>query len=497
MVANLSSANHSNALFPCEKRPCDDVTYKDSVGFRLTNKSDGVYACTCDDRSLFPYCLRDVDECALDLHDCSVDSTCSNTPGGFECLLPPEQPRNCSVNICFNGGICLEQSGENKTCVCPANFTGLRCETSDDACWPSPCRNGTCTATADGIICSCSKGFTGIFCQTDIDECLVSPCARHSTCINGIGGYSCECANGYTGTSCDVDVDECASNPCNREACRDGVDSYSCVLVYEACKINLCQHSGLCIRTQGEDVCYYTNSYYGDRCEQEVDECLSHPCLNEASCQDGVANYTCVCSSGFTGHQCESEIACNTTTKCLNGGTCRGHLCLCVKGYTGRRCESQIDPCSSSPCQYGGTCAPDFPSYTCSCPSGTLGHDCDVFQYCTTTDHAVATPGRVFSSAVSKDSIRVSWHVDLQHEANSTDAISYSFVILGYLLEYSSAGGRFVRNTTANTTTKVIENLNYVPFQFRVAALGVLSDQLVCSKYSNALKPVYPKVSSE
>ena len=43
----------------------------------------------------------------------------------------------------------------------------------------------------------------------------------------------------------------------------------------------------------------------GKECDVNIDECASHPCMNNASCVDGVARYICNCSEGlflFTDH---------------------------------------------------------------------------------------------------------------------------------------------------------------------------------------------------
>lgn len=46
----------------------------------------------------------------------------------------------------------------------------------------------------------------------------------------------------------------------------------------------------------------------GDRCAMEVNECLSSPCKNGATCTDYVNSYTCTCRPGFTGIHCETNI---------------------------------------------------------------------------------------------------------------------------------------------------------------------------------------------
>ena len=37
-----------------------------------------------------------------------------------------------------------------------------------------------------------------------------------------------------------------------------------------------------------------------------VDECVSIPCMNGATCVDGINTYTCRCDNGYMGLNCES-----------------------------------------------------------------------------------------------------------------------------------------------------------------------------------------------
>lgn len=37
-----------------------------------------------------------------------------------------------------------------------------------------------------------------------------------------------------------------------------------------------------------------------------MNECQSDPCLNGATCIDGVGSYTCDCVAGYTGIHCET-----------------------------------------------------------------------------------------------------------------------------------------------------------------------------------------------
>lgn len=41
--------------------------------------------------------------------------------------------------------------------------------------------------------------------------------------------------------------------------------------------------------------------FSGERCEININECASNPCLNGASCIDGEDAYSCHCQPGYTG----------------------------------------------------------------------------------------------------------------------------------------------------------------------------------------------------
>lgn len=39
----------------------------------------------------------------------------------------------------------------------------------------------------------------------------------------------------------------------------------------------------------------------GDQCEVNINDCLSAPCLNNATCVDYVMAFSCLCPTGYTG----------------------------------------------------------------------------------------------------------------------------------------------------------------------------------------------------
>lgn len=79
---------------------------------------------------------------------------------------------------------------------------------------------------------------------------------------------------------------------------------------------------------------FFANS--GDRCELNIDNCASLPCLNNGECIDLVDDYQCNCQTGYIGKNCQHEVdVCNQLGPdgekleiCQNGGQC-----LAQQGY--------------------------------------------------------------------------------------------------------------------------------------------------------------------
>ena len=138
----------------------------------------GSYSCGCDDGwGLVGKICSDLDECAMNTHDC--DHICINSVGSFVCecrdgygLAIPEDgseyrlDKDClNINECANGNnhnchggaICIDTDGSFE-CRCPEGFDGGG--TSENRCYLTRLRNTQCAdAGCSSLICD--SGFDG------------------------------------------------------------------------------------------------------------------------------------------------------------------------------------------------------------------------------------------------------------------------------------------------------------------------------------------------
>lgn len=67
---------------------------------------------------------------------------------------------------------------------------------------------------------------------------------------------------------------------------------------------------------------------------------------------------------------------------CVNGGTCLvagpfSYTCQCPPGFTGTNCEINIDECESNPCVHG-ICEDKVNDFSCHCLPGWTGRSCEI-----------------------------------------------------------------------------------------------------------------------
>lgn len=123
----------------------------------------------------------------------------------------------------------------------------------------------------------------------------------------------------------------------------------------------------------------FATGFRGKNCEENIDDCIPHACLNGGSCVDGVNSYTCSCPAQWTGDSCEMDVdeCAMRPSVCHNGATCTNSLgsynCICVNGWTGQDCSVNIDDCAGAACFNGATCIDRVGSFHCQCTHGKTG----------------------------------------------------------------------------------------------------------------------------
>merc|ERR1712159_454019 len=342
------------------------------------------------------------------LYLCTCVDGYTNTDNNQDCGVDIDE---CASSPCQNGATCTE-AGNTSTfevdlysCACPAGFA-----------------NGMCNYVNIGEYNALCNVATGGNCNIDVDECASSPCQNDAACSDSHDDssipyhtYRCTCHEGYTSGDCDydnigeydasctimdtgaalalledagnceVDLDECDSSPCdNLATCTDStndpnnipVDAYSCSCVAGFTNGNCSTYTII------DEFAVQCAVALGGNCDVDVDECLSFPCENGASCTDstdvdGMAawHYECACVNGFAGVNCELDINECASGACQNGATCHdstnetgdvwgstvdayAYMCTCVAGFANngtdqQDCAIDVDECESSPCMNG------------------------------------------------------------------------------------------------------------------------------------------------
>lgn len=136
-----------------------------------------------------------------------------------------------------------------------------------------------------------------------------------------------------------------------------------------------CFNNGKCVDRIGGYQCVCPLGYVGERCEGDVNECLSDPCDPRGSynCIQLTNSYRCECRTGYTGTDvhltARNKDSNRVRVQCLNGvQMVTRTFCLCSPG---QRCDKVFDGCKGRPCKNGGSCAvaSNTPhGFICKCP---------------------------------------------------------------------------------------------------------------------------------
>ncbi|XP_056023174.1 sushi, nidogen and EGF-like domain-containing protein 1 isoform X2 [Ostrea edulis] len=108
--------------------------------------------------------------------------------------------------------------------------------------------------------------------------------------------------------------------------------------------------------------------------------------MHGGRCHNLVNRFTCSCPDGYNGARCQYDINECDSNPCMHGGRCHNLVnrftCSCPDGYNGAQCEYNINECDSNPCMHGGTCHNLVNRFICSCPDEYYGIRCE-YEKCT------------------------------------------------------------------------------------------------------------------
>ncbi|XP_016430333.1 protocadherin Fat 4-like [Sinocyclocheilus rhinocerous] len=182
-----------------------------------------------------------------------------------------------------------------------------------------------------------------------------------------------------------VTISQITSDPCMLRPCHNGATCNRNIHISQEVAV-LESSSLIFVSPYFVEIfnCSCRAGFIGDACELDFDECAKEPCENGGNCYNNPGTYFCQCKDGFSGPHCTKvDNECQTVI-CLNGGTCwnrqGGFICDCSTGYEGTFCDHIVDHCASSPCVYGN-CSSFLTGYSCQCPFGVSGVDCEKHSY--------------------------------------------------------------------------------------------------------------------
>ena len=233
---------------PCSSNPCAPNGYCNSANDQIEedNLNPDKYYCRCKPGFSGKRCQENINDCLN--ATCLNSGLCIDGINSYECDCKwPFIGRYCetkltcksSVEVCKNGGICVENEDLQDPapqCICPTGFEGSDCSSRVDPCKSQPCLySGLCFSTKTDYRCECPTNRFGKNCQLE-NVCLNSknPCQNNSTCISLLGqrsirwskvkkndnsdsdvtipktpSYYCQCRPRFTGINCDIRLSTC------------------------------------------------------------------------------------------------------------------------------------------------------------------------------------------------------------------------------------------------------------------------------------------------
>uniref|UniRef100_A0A673TRL3 Basement membrane-specific heparan sulfate proteoglycan core protein n=1 Tax=Suricata suricatta TaxID=37032 RepID=A0A673TRL3_SURSU len=328
----------------------------------------------------------------------------------------------CRDRPCQNGGQCQDSESSSYMCICPAGFTGSRCEHSQALhCHPEACGpDATCVNRPDGrgYTCRCHLGRSGLRCEEGVTVTTPS--------MSGTGSYLALPALTNTHHELRLDVEFKPLAP-------DGIllfsggksgpveDFVSLAMVGGHLEFRYELGSGLAVLRSPEPLALgHWHRASAERLNKDgslrvnsrrpvlrsspgksqglnlhtllylggVEPSVRLPpatnvsahfrgCVGEVSVNGKRLDFTYsfLGSQGigqcYTSSPCEHQ-PCQNRATCMPAGEYE-FQCLCPDGFKGDLCEHEENPCQlHEPCLHGGTCQ----GTRCLCPPGFSGPRC-------------------------------------------------------------------------------------------------------------------------
>ncbi|ELW68518.1 Basement membrane-specific heparan sulfate proteoglycan core protein [Tupaia chinensis] len=280
----------------------------------------------------------------------------------------------CRDRPCQNGGQCHDSESSSYVCVCPAGFTGSRCEHSQALhCHPEACGpDATCVNRPDGrgYTCRCHLGRSGtsrgaggpvedfvslamvgghLEFRYELGSGLAVLRSAEPLALGRWHRVSAERLNKDGSLRVNGGRPVLRSSPGKSQ----GLNLQTLLYlggVEPSLRLspatNVSTHFRGCVgevSVNGKRL-DLTYSFLGSRgigqC-YDSSPCERQPCQHGATCMPaGEYEFQCLCGDGFKGDLCElEENPCQLREPCLHGGTCQGTHCLCLPGFSGPRCQ--------------------------------------------------------------------------------------------------------------------------------------------------------------
>lgn len=227
--------------------------------------------------------------------------------------------------------------------------------------------------------------------QCDATDCAEWSCQQWCSCHTEDSEYtvaSCDADASQRDCDCHYEVAETKASPCYCQRTTIDIGTISTepkLRVRVLCDNSVATAERPCAVNREQDIPCDIECIHGEHRRGRA------TALSRSQC-------TCDCDIGYTGDACDRPVDCTVDTPCEHGTT--GYTdasgeCACQcgsSGYAGQYCHMDINECEAVPCQNGGICHNTDGAYTCECPRGFVGANCETR---TCTAHTCGAEGKV------------------------------------------------------------------------------------------------------